>query len=145
MHLQWAVACLDGSRDITASAQHVSISGMLTVGLAGRDFDIHLDNPNVTISGFNLDLGGIPGEIVSMLSIDTALGPVLGWVAEQFIVPMLNSSLAGLNDTRTVDVMGTPVDIDVAPESIDFSTQGALIQLDTTLRAHGDTGKFVYV
>jgi hypothetical protein len=47
MHLQWAVACADGSRDITVSASKVLITGTLQVGIVGRNFDIKLANPQV--------------------------------------------------------------------------------------------------
>ena len=144
MHLEYAAACVDGSRDITVGASHISVSGNMTVGVAGHDFDIHLDNPNVNITGFNVELGGIPGAIVDMLSLDTAMGPILGWATEKFVVPMLNNALAGLNNTKTMDVLGTMVDIDVKPDDIRFSSEGAVVILDTSLRAHGDAGDFVF-
>jgi hypothetical protein len=144
MHLEYAAACVDGSRDITIGASHISVSGNMTVGVAGHDFDIHLDNPNVNITGFNVELGGIPGAIVDMLSLDTAMGPILGWATERFVVPMLNNALAGLNNTKTMDVLGTMVDIDVKPDDIRFSSEGAVVILDTSLRAHGDAGDFVF-
>lgn len=144
MHLQYAAACVDGSRDITIGASHISVSGNMTVGVAGRDFDIHLDNPNVSITGFNVELGGIPGAIVDMLHLDTAVGPLLGWATEKFVVPMLNKALAGLNSTKTMSVLGTMVDIDMKPSDIQFSSAGAIVILDTSLRAHGDSGQFVF-
>jgi hypothetical protein len=144
MHLEYAAACVNGSRDITVGASHISVSGNMTVGVAGNDFDIHLDNPNVSITGFNAELGGIPGAIVDMLSLDTAMGPVLGWATEKFVVPMLNNSLAGLNNTKTMDVLGTMVDVSVKPDDIQFSSDGAIVVLDTSLRAHGDSGTFVF-
>jgi hypothetical protein len=144
MHLEYAAACVDGSRDITVAASHISVTGNMTVGVAGNDFDIHLDSPNVSITGFDAELGGIPGAIVDLLSLDTAMGPVLGWATEKFVVPMLNKSLAGLNNTKTMDVLGTMVDISVKPDDIQFSSQGAVVVLDTSLRAHGDSGTFVF-
>ena len=144
MHLEYAAACVNGSRDITVGASHISVSGNMTVGVAGNDFDIHLDNPNVNITGFNVELGGIPGAIVDMLSLDTAMGPILGWATEKFVVPMLNKSLAGLNNTKTMDVLGTMVDISIKPDDIQFSSAGAIVVLDTSLRAHGDSGTFVF-
>lgn len=144
MHLEYAAACVDGARDITVAASHVSISGIMTVGVAGHDFDIHLDNPNVNITGFDVDLGGVPGAIVDMLHLDTAMGPILGWATEKFVVPMVNNALAGLNDTKTVDVLGTQVDIDIKPDDIQFSSAGAIVILDSSLRAHGDAGTFVF-
>lgn len=146
-HLQWAVSCLDGSRNVTISASHITISGMLTVGIKQGAFDVHFDHPNVQITGFNVDLGGVPGTIVDLLHLDTMLGPVLGFVAERFAVPYLNTSLAGLNAVKTIDVLGKKVDIKVSPARIDFDVAGATIELDTKLRAQGDTASpgFVYV
>lgn len=144
MHLDYAAACIDGSRDITVAASHISVTGNMSVGVAGHDFDIHLDSPNVNITGFNVELGGIPGAIVDMLSLDTAMGPLLGWATEKFVVPMLNKSLAGLNSTKTMDVMGTMVDISVKPDDIQFSSAGAIVVLDSSLRAHGDSGQYVF-
>ena len=144
MHLEYAAACVDGSRDITIGASHISVSGNMTVGVAGHDFDIHLDSPNVSITGFDVELGGIPGAVVDMLSLDTAMGPILGWATEKFVVPMLNNALAGLNNTKTMNVLGTMVDIDVKPDDIQFSSEGAVVILDTSLRARGDSGTFVF-
>jgi hypothetical protein len=144
MHLEYAAACVNGSRDITVGASHVSVSGNMTVGVTNNNFDIHLDNPNVSITGFNVELGGIPGAIVDMLHLDTAMGPILGWATEKFVVPMLNNSLAGLNNTKTIDVLGTMVDISIKPNDIQFSSAGAIVVLDSSLRAHGDSGTFVF-
>jgi hypothetical protein len=144
MHLEYAAACVDGARDITVGASHVSVSGNMTVGVAGHAFDIHFDNPNVNITGFNVELGGIPGAVVDMLHLDTAMGPILGWATEKFVVPMLNNALAGLNNTKTMDVFGTQVDISIKPDDIQFSSEGAIVILDSSLRAHGDSGTFVF-
>ena len=147
-HLQWAVSCFDGSRDVAIGASHITISGMLTVGIKQTGvFDIHFDHPNVQITGFNVELGGVPDQIIDALHLDSALGPVLGWVAERFAVPYLNSALAGLNNTKTVDVLGKKVDVKITPAAIDFDVTGATIELDSSLRAQGDTASpgFVYV
>jgi hypothetical protein len=145
LHLDWAVGCLDGSRDVVVSAQRVSVQGVLKVGIVGRDFDIKLENQNVKITGFGVDLGGVPGQIVDMLKLDSALGPILGWATERFVVPMLNKSLAGLNETKTIDVLGTQVDVDVKPSQIHFTPVGGKVLLHTSLRAKHDSGNFVYV
>jgi hypothetical protein len=145
LHLQWAVACADGSRDVVISASKVSMSGMMTVGLLANNFDIHLDTPNVTIQGFNLNLGGVPQTIIDMLDLNSILGPVLAWGLEKVAVPMMNKSFAGLNETKTIDVLGTMVDIDVKPSHISFTRDGGTVLLDTSLRAHADSGSMVFV
>ncbi|HEY0250428.1 MAG TPA: hypothetical protein VGC41_02835 [Kofleriaceae bacterium] len=146
MHLQWSVACLDGSRDITVTADKISIKGLMTVGLtATQDFDVELPSPDVQLTNFHMDLGGVPGKIVTLLHIDTAIGGVLGWAAEKFVGPTVTKSFASLSQTKTVAVLNSMVDISVKPAKLDFSAQGALIDLDTQIRAHGDTGQFVFV
>ncbi len=145
LHLDYAAACVDGSRDVTVAATKISIQGVLKIGIIGRDFDIKLENQDVKITGFDVNLGGIPGKVVDLLHLDTALGPVLGFVAERFLVPMLNKSLAGLNQTKTIDVLGTQVDIDVKPSQINFTPVGGKVLLNTSLRAKDDNGSFVFV
>jgi len=147
MHLSYAVLCADGSRDITVAASHIKVTGVLAVGVSQGAFDVKLANQVVQITGFDLDLGGVPGDIVKLLHLDTALGPIIGWATETFVVPVLNTALAGLGDTKTVDVLGTPVDVQVAPARIELDATGAVIELDTTLRAHGDAASpgYVYV
>lgn len=146
MHLAYAAACINGSRDITIAASKVSVSGNMTVGIsATKDFAIALANPNVSITGLDLELGGIPGAIVELLHIDTALGPILGWAVEKFVAPMIGKSLSGLSQTKTITVLKSKVDISVKPSKLTFSSDGALINLDTSIRAHGDAGNFVFV
>jgi len=146
MHLQWAVACVDGSREVSATASRIRVRGLLGVGL---DFfgsiEFELQNPDATLTNFNVDLGGVPQTIIDLLDLDTRMGPVIAWATERFVTPMLNDSLAGLNETKTMDVLGKPVDVTVFPTRVEFDVTGALIELDSEIRGQGDTGEFVYV
>lgn len=138
MHLDYAVSCIDGSSNIRIRANRVTITGVLELGVNGTQFEIHLDDEDVSISGLDIDMSGIPGTIIDLITIDRAIGPILAWAAERFAVPYINNALAGLNETKTVDVLGTPVDIKVRPARIDVDIPGAIIELDTELRAQGD-------
>jgi len=42
-------------------------------------------------------------------------------------------------------VLKSQVDISIKPSKLDFSSAGAIIELATSIRAHGDSGKFVFV
>ncbi|HSS02103.1 MAG TPA: Ig-like domain-containing protein [Kofleriaceae bacterium] len=147
MHLRYAVACFDGSRDVSLAASHIRVSGLLTVGINGGAFDIALASPVVKVTGFDADLGGVPGEIVDLLHIDSAIGSVIGWATGTFVVPLVNGALDELNARATVSVLGTLVDIAVSPAQIRIDSGGAVVELDSALRAHGDTGSpgYVYV
>ncbi len=147
MGLAWAVSCLDGSRNVSVGASKIKITGVLKLGVNGDKFEIHLDDQDVRITGFNVELGGVPGDVINYLSLDTALGPILGLAVERFAVPYVNRSLEALNETKTIDVLGKMVDIKVRPARIDVDIPGAIIELDTQIRARGDSASpgFVYV
>lgn len=147
MHLAYSVLCLDGGRDIAIAAGHVRVTGVLGLGIKAGGFDIALTDQHVELTGFDVDLGGLPGDVVGWLHLDTALGPVLGAATEHFVVPLLNRALDGLNATRTIDVLGTPVDLQLTPAAIALDARGAVIEVNSELRAHGDAGSpgFVYV
>ncbi len=147
MHLRYAAACFDGSRDVTVSASHIKVAGALNVGVDRGAFDIRLVNQIVQLTGFDVNLGDLPDDIIDLLHLESALGPVIGWATERFVVPVVNRALGGLDAIRTVDVLGTPVDILVTPTRVRFDVMGAQVELDTTLRAHGDSASpgYVYV
>lgn len=145
MHLAYSVVCLDGASDLTITASHIRVAGMLGVGVRAGAFDIALTGQSVQLTGVDLDLSGLPGDVIGWLDLDHALGSVVGWAARQLVVPALNSALGSLNDTRTVNVLGTAVDIHLAPARIAFDASGAVIDLDAVLRAQGDAGAPGYV
>ncbi|MGE0398315.1 MAG: hypothetical protein AB7T06_16545 [Kofleriaceae bacterium] len=147
MSLSYAAACIDGGRPITIGATKIRITGILKLGVSGDRFEVELDDQDVQITGFNVELGGIPGEVVNILHLDTAIGPILAFVAERFAVPYVNTALNGLNETKTINVLGTMVDVKLKPAHIESDIPGVIVELDTELRAHGDESSpgFVYV
>jgi hypothetical protein len=147
MHLRYAAACFDGSRDISVAASHIKVAGTLSVGVGRGAFDIELVEPDVVVTGLDIDLGGVPGDVVDILHLDSAIGSVIGWATEKFVVPFVNRSLGGLGTGGTVSVLGTPVDIAVTPARVRFAATGALVELDSALRAQGDAASpgYVYV
>ncbi|MEJ7597670.1 MAG: hypothetical protein WKG01_07160 [Kofleriaceae bacterium] len=145
LHLQYAASCLDGSRDVTVGATRVRVAGLMAFVADDSGFDFKLQNPDVQLTGFDVDLSGVPGAVVDLLDLDTKMGPVLAWATERFVTPLLNKSLAGLNDTKSLDVLGKTIDVTITPADVRFDVTGAQIVLDTVLRARGDSGRFVYV
>jgi hypothetical protein len=145
MHLQWAVSCFDDSRDVVVTAQRVNVQGLLAIGVVDHKLDVKFDESNVQLTGLDLQLPGVPDTIVQMLGIETALSPLLGSMTQRLVVPMVEQSLSALDDSRTIDVAGIQVDVNVQPTAIQFTPAGGTIAIDTSLRAHGDKGDFVFV
>ena len=147
MVANYAAACVDGTSNIRANADKVKIAATLQLAVKNGAFDVKLINPDVTFTNLRINTGGLTGQIINLLQIDRAIGPILGVAAERFVVPMINKSLAGLNTTKQIDVLGKKMDISIRPGAIDVDVDGAMIRLDTKFRMQGDSaGKgFVYM
>ncbi len=145
MHLQWADSCVDGTRETVVSAARVTVGGRALVGIAGGRFDVQLAEPSVQVTGIERELTDVPDPVVQMLDLDAEVGAALGSSKERLVVPMLGRALATYVESKTVDVDGVPVDVEVAPAQIAFTPDGGTLTLDTALLAHGGKGPFVFV
>ena len=145
--LRWAMACAGGSRDATATASKLRIRGILKVAAAAGGVAIRLEGTSATLTDFSIDLAGVPQAIIDQLALGTQLGAAIAGAVERFVIPMLGNAFGGLNEARSIDVLGKMVDLTVAPARIDLSAAGAIIELDTALRARGDEASpgWVYV
>ncbi|HEX5061022.1 MAG TPA: hypothetical protein VFV99_16760 [Kofleriaceae bacterium] len=145
VHLQWAVSCVDGARDVMLTADRVTVNGRLAVGVINHSLDVQFPNPQVQVTGFNLVSEDVPDGIVQMLGLDAAIGPILGSMTGRLVTPMVERSLSALDDAKTLDVAGTKIDVDVQPTQVNFTDLGGTIILDSSFRAQGDSGGFVLV
>lgn len=147
VHADYGFLCARGGRDIVISAAQIVVTGTLEAGVTGGAFDVKLVDQDVAITNLDVELGDLLDEVAGWLHLEDVLAPVISLLTEKLVVPLLNRTLAGLiNTTQTIDVLGTPVDIKVAPARIGFDADGAIIELDTTLRARGDSGPgYVYL
>ena len=146
MHLDYAAACINGSRDITIGATHIHVAGLIALGVGGDGkLTSAIQNPDVTITALDIDLGGIPGDVVDLIHLDTAIGPIIGWATEKFVAPIIAKTIQGAADSKA-QVLGQTVDVKLTPSRLDFDVTGALISMDTQLRAEGDSilDGFVY-
>lgn len=146
-HANFAVACVDGSESFTVSADKIVVSGTLLISPNGKDgFDTTLDSPNVDITNFNLDASGIPGEIVDMMDMNSAIGDIISIAAEKFMGPMMNQALGGLAGPKQVNVLGQTVDIAVTPTDLSFDATGGVVALSTSFMIEGaeNSPGFIY-
>ena len=137
-HVNYAVACIDGSTSIHVTASQVTVSGTLLVTPKGNEgFDVKLDSPNVNIQGLNVSASGLPGTILDMIDMNGLIATAVSKAAESFMGPMVNQALGALAGPQKLPVLGHTIDVQVDPSDVAFSTTGGLIVLNTTMLIEG--------
>ena len=146
-HANYAVACADGSDTWGVTADKIVVSGQLNIATNGmQGFDTKLVNPNVDITNLNISAGGIPGDIIDMMHLDSTIEWVVEKGAELGMGPIMNKALGGLDGPKQLNIMGKTLDLQVAPSAIQFDPSGGLVTLDTSMLIEGSENSpgFVY-
>jgi hypothetical protein len=133
-HANYSLLCADGSNNIRIRAPKVVVAGTLVVEPSGNQgFKTALTNETVQITGLDIQAGGIPGDIIDFLNLDTAAGWIISKAAPLAMEPMMNKALGGLAGPQVVDVMGKSLTMEVDPTAIDIDGNGAMISLATKM------------
>jgi hypothetical protein len=130
-HARYAVLCVHGSNTLRITADRIAIAGTLDVtpnGMAG--FTTRLVNPRVSVTGFHLSASGIPGDILGLLHLDTAIQLIVAKGAELAMNPLMNRALGALGGPQKLDVVGQQLALQVAPSSIAFDPSGAVLAMN---------------
>jgi hypothetical protein len=130
-HARYAVACLSGSNTLRITADKIVVAGTLNVapnGMAG--FTTKLANPIVSVTNLHIAASGIPGAIINDLHLDSAIEFVISKGAELAMNPLMNQALGALGGPQQLDVLGTKLDLQVAPSTISFAPSGALVAMN---------------
>src|SRR4029078_6464712 len=96
-HARYAVLCVHGSNTLRITADRIAIAGALGVtphGMAG--FTTRLSNPRVTVPGFHLSASGVPGDILGLLDLDSAIDFIVAKGAELAMNPLMHTALCRL-------------------------------------------------
>jgi len=146
-HVNYAVACIDGSTNIHVTSTKVIIAGTLVVTPNGMNgFNASLQNPNVDIQGLNVSASGLPGTILGMIDMNSMIAKVVSKGAESFMGPMVNSAFGALTGPQKLNVLGKTIDLQVAPSAVSFDPTGGLVVLDTKFLIEGaeNSPGFIY-
>ncbi len=137
-HANFAVACVDGSETMEVTADKVVVTGTLLVSPDGMNgFTTTLASPNVELTNFHLDAGGVPGKILDMIDMNHLIGSIISTSAEKFMGPMMNQALGGLAGPKQLNLLGKTVDITVVPTDLSFDPTGAVVALSTSFMIEG--------
>jgi hypothetical protein len=137
-HMKYAVACIDGSNTTRVQATKVVIGGTLMVSPNGMNgFTTDLANPTVQLTGLNISASGVPGAILSIIPLDSAIEYIAPKVAGLFMGPMMNQALGALGGPQKLNVLGKTIDVQVAPSDISFTADNGLVTLDMMMLIEG--------
>src|SRR5262249_50229296 len=141
-HARYAVLCVHGSNTLRVTADRILGAGPLSVtpnGMAG--FTTRLTTPDVSITTFPLEASGIPGEIISLLHLDSAIQAIIPPVAELLMGPLVNQALGGLAGPQQLSVLGKTLDLQVSPSAASFTPAGALVARDLRRAPRGGAAR----
>lgn len=143
---RYAALCLEGSTSVRMRASKLLVRGVLRVTpRANRaGLDVRLVAPQVTVAGFQLTASGLPGDVLELLALDSAIGSILGRAAEIFLGPLLETALGGLAGPKQVMVAGQPVGFELAAEAVSFDVTGAKVALASRMGLARHPARFVY-
>lgn len=145
-YARYAVACLDGQTNLRVTADRVVVSGTLLVSPNGmQGFSTDLVNQDVQLTNFRFDASGIPGTIIDMIGMESAIQGIVAKGAELAMEPMMNSALGGLAGPKQLDVLGHQLTMQVSPSDISFDPNGALVTMNMSMLIGGaEQSKFVF-
>jgi len=145
-HARYAVACISGQTNIRTTADKVVVSGTLLVTPDGMNgFTTDLANQNVQLTNFQFNASGIPGTIIDMINMDSAIQSIVATGAKMAMKPMMNSALGALAGPKQLDVMGKTLSMQVSPSDISFDPNGALVTMNMSMLIGGaEQAQFIY-
>lgn len=144
---RYKAACfIGGTTDIRMKASRILVKGnlLVTPKAGGAGFNVKIVQPDVAITGFDLEAGGLPGTVLNILHLDTAIGGLLSLAVEHFMSPLMNSALGGLAGPKQIDLLGKPLTFEMAADSVGFDVVGATVGLDTRMHLAGNNARFIY-
>src|SRR5215510_14985393 len=130
-HASFAVLGIGGSDSLRVTADKVVVAGTLDITPAGMaGFTTKIVSPDVQVTNFHLDAGGIPDTIINLLHLDTAISFIVSKGAELAMGPLVNHALGALAGPQKLDVLGRKLDLQVAPSAIEFDPTGAVVAMN---------------
>ena len=143
LHASFKVACFGGSTTITIRSSKAHISDDLTATITAGKLTTALPSPTVTLDGFSIDVGGVPGAITGLLSSQARSGveAQLVKVVHDRVPPIANTALSDLlAKPYATTVLGHMTNVSVVPSKITLATTGLFMAVDTKLAVTGGEG-----
>jgi hypothetical protein len=137
-HMRYAAACVNGQNNTRIQATKVVVKGTLIVTPSGNGtFATDLVDENVQLTGLHISASGIPGAVLSILPLDTAVTYIAPIAAKMVMGPMINKALGAAGGPQKLNVLGKTIDMQVDPTDVVFDPSGGQVTLDMKLLIEG--------
>ncbi|MDX2086564.1 MAG: Ig-like domain-containing protein [Kofleriaceae bacterium] len=147
VNAKYRVACAGGSTTIRVSTTQAHINGGLALAVSGGKLSATLPTSSVQLDGFNIDIGGIPGALESLIrgEVRKAAEKAITNVIRDKVPALANDAFANLLTAPfSADLLGTTTTVTATPGHIVVSPQGLFATVNTqVVVAGGEGGMFV--
>ena len=143
MDTDFRALCIGGSTSIKVKSTKAKINGDLALAVKAGAIDATLPAATVTLEGFSIDIGGVPGALESLIKGEArkAVEKALTNAIKSKVPEMANQQLSGLlAKPFAADVLGHPVSLTTTPKEITLSTEGLFVAVDTKVKVTGGEG-----
>ena len=140
-------ACIGGSTTITVRSSKARVRDDLSATLVTGKIRTALPSPTVTLEGFTVDVGGVPGAVEDLLRGQARAGAekAITSAIKTKVPPMADQKLGALlGQPLATSLLGQELAIDMTPEKLEITDAGIFAVVDTSLViAGGEGGMFV--
>ncbi|MDX2086767.1 MAG: hypothetical protein SFX73_02900 [Kofleriaceae bacterium] len=144
---KYKVACIGGTATIRVTSTQAHINGGLALAVKEGKLTTTLPTSSVQLDGFNIDIGGIPGALESLVRGEArkAAEKALTNVVRDKVPALADDAFANLlTKPFSADLLGTTTTLTVNPGQIAVSPEGLFAAVDTkVVVAGGEGGMFV--
>lgn len=143
MHANFRAVCISGSTTIKVHASMAHVKGDLAVAVAGGKLATTLPAATVTLDGFTIDIGGVPGVLENLIKGEArkAVENALTTVIKDKVPKLANDTFAGLlAKPVNADVLGHTLSLSAVPKQVQLSADGLFVAVDTKVKVEGGEG-----
>jgi len=135
--------CIGGSASFTITADSYNLTGLVRPTIVNSDISLRLDNVTSAFSGFDLDVGGIPGFVENLFEgkVRDFLADLLGDRVGELLPDRASEFLSDLlADSYTISALGHSINVSVKPTAMTWDESGGLIIIETNASVDGVFG-----
>lgn len=124
---------IDFDSDVTLMAERAEITGTLALDVEDGDIVAELVDAEVSLVGFSYDTSLLPGAVEDYLFVETIRGKIEEMLLvkiEEMVPSLLSDSLAGLDPSFDLELLGTPLSVAAGFASLSIDEQGVSLVVD---------------